>query len=73
MKELWHSMKRPNLQIMVLEKKKECFSEGRSDIFIKTIEENFSKVEKEIPYIQAKETYQTPNIKTRKEILKDIL
>lgn len=56
---------------MVLEKK-ECLSEGRGDICIKTIVEN-SKLEKEIPYIQAKETYQTPNIKTRKEILKDIL
>lgn len=65
-------MKRPNLQIMVLEKKK-CLSEGRGDIFIKIIEENFSKLEKEVLYIQAKETYQTPNIKTRKDILKDIL
>jgi hypothetical protein len=47
MQAIWDTMKRPNLQIMGVEKGEEIQTKGNDNLFNRIIAENFPKLEKE--------------------------
>jgi hypothetical protein len=63
-------MRRPNLRITGVDYNEDFQLKGQSNIFNKTIEENFPNLKKDMPR-NIKEAYRTPNHWTRKEILPD--
>jgi uncharacterized coiled-coil protein SlyX len=58
MKNIWDPMKRPNIQIMGVEERKEIQTKGIDNLFNRIIAENFPNLEKE-RVTQVKEAYRT--------------
>lgn len=64
--DIWDTMKRSNLQKLGIEESKETQVEGTGNIFIKIIEENFPKLNQEVPMkLQEANTKQT---RTKKKL-----
>jgi hypothetical protein len=61
-------MRRPNLRIIGIEKKKEFQLKGTVNIFNKVIEENFPSLKKEMP-MNIQGAYRTPNSLEKKKFL----
>jgi hypothetical protein len=66
MQAIWDTMKRPNLQIMGVEKGEEIQTKGNDNLFNRIIAENFPKLEKE-RIIQIQEAYRTSNHQDQKK------
>jgi hypothetical protein len=60
-KEIWDTMKRPNLRTIGIEEGKDFQFKGSENIFNKTKEENFPNLIKDMP-MNIQEAYRTSNI-----------
>jgi hypothetical protein len=61
-------MRRPNLQIIVVDENEDFQLKGPANIFNKIIEENFPNIKKEM-LINIQEAYRTPNRLDQKRFL----